>query len=444
MDAQGIIFGLVIISLVALIILLRTPILGLYISYFILWTIPIGNLRMNLPIFFRTPLNVVCLITAISALARAIKLHRGLMPSRLYTPIIICVTILGMYTFLGHGTDTGNYLELMIKGMWPFFMILLLVDTPKKVRVLLTTAGTAVFIQVFLILPSQIAQVNALRMGHNVYLRMAGMAVEKGGVLPSVFGGVASQTSYTYALVAPIFLSLYLMIPKKQKWIRRFSILGFVAMSISIMLAGYLRGVLGLCLGAIVVLRMIPHLTNRKSMKWVLNSLIIVMLLTLFFKYTPGGEQATTRITNYGKDSSIVARLWMYGKAWSAFLESPLFGWGFNSNGYVTPGGHLLFGDAGIIFICGSFGILFFLPLCLFLWRVWNLLATLAHFQLATLERALLIGFMGTYIVYVAENIIEGWSFGTLPYDFVMWTIIGLITIWNNKLKTGPDNQSLI
>lgn len=443
MNEQTAIFGLVMIGAAASILLIRAPILGLYASYFILWLMPSGALHLDLPWVFRSPLNVVALVTAFFAFTRFATLRRRIPASSLYLPITVCILLLITYTIVGHGSDTGKYLELMVKALWPFFMVVLLVDTPKQARKLLVVVSALLLLQVLLLLPSQIAQASFILKGYKTSLRFAGATVERGGVLPSILGRFSWQTVYTYALVSPIFLALYFLVTKSHKRLRNFSLLSFIILALSIVLGGYLRATMALILGTAVILQITPGLIKRRYIRWLINFIIVFWVLYALIRYTPGGEYATSRIAGYRQDASIAMRLEIYGPVWSAFFENPLFGWGLYNEPYQTPRGGLLDGHAGFIFICASFGILFILPLMLLLWRIWTVLDSFSRFPLSPLERALIVGFKGTYIVYIAEFIIEGNGLGVLTNDFIMLTIAGLAVVWAHWFKSGRHNRLL-
>jgi O-antigen ligase len=268
------------------------------------------------------------------------------------------------------------------------------------------------------------------------------MSPERGGVLLCIFGGFSWQTVYTYAMAAPVFLSLYLLAPKSQKALRHFSMVIFVVLAASIILGGYLRGVMALALGVAVVLQTTTGLVKKRYIRWAVGCTIAFLILFLLMKYTPGGRQAMDRIMRYDEDGSIAVRTGLYGPALAAFFENPLFGWGlYYDEQYQTPNGAFMDGHAGILYIAASLGVVFLLPLILLLWKLWAALSALSSPRLTPIEKALITGFKGVFIVYIAEVIIEGSVFGNIPCDFILWTVAGLVTVWGYWSKRGQYDK---
>lgn len=432
------------VGLLALALLLPSPIRGLYAAYFLLWLIPFGILRLDFPLF-RSPLNMVALLTAGLAAARAVVLGRRLPSSPLYVPLGVCLLVLGIYTIAGHGPNTGSYLEIIIKGVWPFFMIVLLVDTPRQARMVLIVGASALLLQALLVLPSQVAQVIAILQGDlpatGSALRVAGAPAEAGGKLPSLLGRFSWQTMTAYALATPVFLALVLAAPRKQVWARRLGMLGFAVLASSVILGGYVMSAVTLVLGVAALLWIIGRSRQWRRGEWLGRAIPILLLVLALIRYTPGGEVALSRTVDFKGDPSISGRLGVVPEVASAFLESPLFGWGWYNRAFYTPGGGFVDVHAGVLFLFASLGLLFMVPLGLLLWQVWGGLARLSRQPLSPLEQALIAGFKGSYILYIAVLILGSRSLGDIGQDFIMWSMIGLATVWSHWLKSGRHDR---
>ena len=144
---------LVMMGVLAVAILIRTPIWGFYLTYPSIFLLPFEALRFDFP-FFNSPADVVSSLTLGIALARFVVQRRRLPSSAPYGPLAACVGLLAAFTAIGHGPDTGWYLSRFVQGLWPLYLVILLVETPRQARNALIAVFVSVVSFVFRYLPT--------------------------------------------------------------------------------------------------------------------------------------------------------------------------------------------------------------------------------------------------------------------------------------------------
>ena len=413
---------LVTIGLLAAAMLLKNPIWGFYLTYPLFFLVPYAVLRLDLP-FFNGPADVVSSLTLGIALARFVVQRRRLPSSALYAPMAVCAGLLAIFAAIGHGPDTGWYLNRFVQGPWPFYLVILLVETPRQARNVLLALFVSVMTYVLRFLPTLLSTSRA--------------ALQTGALLSLARGMTGAWMTFQVIALAliPLFaLALFSEQPRLRYLCGSIAVVGaFVVVG-----GTYLAAMLTLLIGIVAVLLLAAR---QGWTPWRMSRMLLIVAVMAVTLRSPPGQFLLDRLLHPWEDLNISTRLgfsWIEGLR--AFLERPLVGWGGHLRSYVTPGGNVLDGHSSFITAAYSFGLVFLAPLFLLFWQVAQNFRRLLARPLARAEKALLVGTLAVLVAYLIIGVIAGTLFEA-SQDCVLWSFVGLTVVWRDWLSQGSQSR---
>ncbi len=403
-------------------------------------TIPVlilfKNLGVSLPFpVFSSPVDALVTLGVGFAIAQTVIRKRAPPQSFIYVLIATFTTVAIVQAIVIHGMDPVHVTALtkLVIGMWPFPILILGLRTPRQSRfVFLTLFGTIVVAAV-LWMPGFL---QAAATGNLAALR-SNSIVSTGNLLIDL--SLASSLR-TYLAAVPIStlitipMALVAFLPH-----HRLPLLGTMLVLVVVVLSSSIAsGLVGLLCSAVVVVLMLtgfrPHErqqpVNRRLSMVMLILVVFVLSMFLIASNVPVAEQAWSRILNPGLDASGASRLRLLEEAFSIFLANPLFGFQARNHWY---GGH-----DSILSYAANWGLAFSLPhLATLGIAAWNLYA-LARKRPRAVEQGILVGMSAciltnAFVSLATPNVIE------LIADTIVWSFIGLGTVWREWARRDPD-----
>jgi hypothetical protein len=435
------------IGLLAMGLLVRSPILGLYIAYPLMFLVPFGSLWFDFPVF-NSPLDIVITSTVGLAAARLLTRYRRLPTSQLYAPMVACAGVLGLYTAIGYGEVTSFRLYRFVQGLWPFILVVLLVDTPTRMRKVLIAALGSLVILSILWLPGLVAggRYAAITGAGAGYIRSLASPEEMSSIgLTEValasFGSLGYLTLVAIALAAPVLGSVAFL--TTGDWQRRLGWLGFVLCAGAILLSTYGAAVAALLVGTVVMfllgLRYAAAADDqtRRGHRTLRLAAAIALLVGLAF-LAPQGLATLNRLANPFEDASASARISALRQGIGAFLSRPLVGYGAFNRPVMTDTGYWLSGHNSYVVAAYEFGLVYIVPLFLLLLRIGQGCQRLIIRTTRSVERALAIGMTASFVTALITGFLTP-VLGEPGQDAVFWFFVGVMTVWNDWLDKDAD-----
>lgn len=403
-------------------VLVKNPIWGFYLTYPLFFLVPYEALRFDFP-FFDSPVEAIALLTLGIALARFVVQRRPLPTGLPYRPLAACAGVLAVFTVIGHGPDTGWYLYRFVQGLWPLYLAILLVETPRQARNVLIALFVSVVSFVFRYLPT------LLSISSNAPQAEA----------PFVLARTMTGSWQIYQAIALVLIPLFsLAMFGRQPRLRYLYGAAVVAGAFTVVGGTYLGAMLTFAMGITIVLLLGTRLGWAQ---WRISAIVLVVAVVAVTCLSPPGRFLLNRLLNPWDDPNVSLRLrFIYIEGVQAFLESPLVGWGGYLRTYVTPGGHWLDGHSSFIPAAYQFGLVFIVPLFLVFRQVgqnyrWLLAQPLSH-----TERVLLVGTLAAFVTYLTFGIFAMTLFEA-SQDSVIWLFTGLTVVWRNWLSQGSQSR---
>lgn len=422
----------------AFVVLVQKPIIGLYIAYPILFLVPYGALRLNLP-FLHSPINIIASLTLAIGIIQTLVKKRKLPKSRLYVPIIICISILGVFTLVGHGEVVNLRLMMFVEGLWPFALVILLLETPRQARnVLLSMAGT-VFILSLILLPFLFT---GGRFG-STFIR--GLAQQQTGAMLSLPYTIIQEsgtfqlfTLLALAMVATFLFSICIY-SKKNHIFYWFS---FIVMAGTLLASTFASVLIAFIIGMVLVLLLGIYYkaTKGRSLAWISLIIMALLLVGVLLYVSPVGTQTAERILNPTIDPSGQSRLWAMQQGLGAFLTRPLMGNGAYNRLFITRSGYYLAGHNTFVVAAYEFGLLFLIPYLLLFALIVKEYGRLLRRVRKPIEKAMALGMTASFGTAIITGFITP-VFSQVSPDAIVWLFIGLMTVWNNWLDENPEAE---
>jgi hypothetical protein len=427
------IWVLISLGLIATVLSVRNKMIFYYLAIPI--TIIFRNFYIKFPFpFFSSPLDVLVTIGIGLGLLNIASTRKSLPKTPLY-PLIIVFTITAIIQVV---SKSGNLeqvvaLEKLIKGMWPFIMIILLLETPRQARTVLVTLVGTVIAASLLWLPGLLSAALA---GDLLLLRSEGTAIPEGSTLVNL-SLLSSMRSYLiivpFSTLVAFSISLLVHIPRY----RFFSMLATISLIVFTLSASIASGIVSLLFSMVsfAFLELWIQPSKKATIAPMRNipMILIVMLIIIFVvlslvSNSPIASQMFDRVLNPYEDGSASIRINLLEEAFSVAVASPL---GTSSSYWY--GGH----DTLLSYQV-NWGLFFTVPYYGALIIAVKTLLSMALETTRVIEHAIFIGMAATIIANVAiglatPNLLE------LLADLIVWTFVGLAVVWKNWFDENPD-----
>lgn len=426
---------LIAIALFALIIIFPEPIRGLYLAYPIMFLIPYGTLWFDFPLF-NSPLDVVVILTFTFGALRFAR-HKKSLPKSggIYILLLICIAILSAYALVGHGEVAGFRLFRFVQGLWPFVLVVLLVESPRQARnVLISLLVTFVLLSVMW-LPGLIT---AGKVGGNL-IRSAHEAQRLDeGVAKISLSYASTNLSYLTLLAIAFVAIMSLGWTLTVKMNRLLLSAGSLLLCAVVLWASYASAVVALIAGVVLIL-LIMMLSRTigitSAIPWLL---LIVAAIAIFILVLPQGRTTFERIVNPSEDPSGSSRMWAFTQGVKAFRANPLTGYGAYNRPTTVSRGLVLAGHNTFIVMAYEFGLLFMLPYVALFFMIARGFYKLISRTGKRGDKGLAVGMAAS----IGAAVVTG--FITLVFlepaqDAILWLFVGLMTVWNNWLDNNPE-----
>jgi hypothetical protein len=430
--------ALVAVGLLAMPFIMHSAIAAYYIGIPIL--ILLGNLGIRIPFpLFSSPIDFLVTVGIgvgiINLSMRSISLPR----SSIYVTIGLFSMVAVVQAYLIHPDVSQHQVafEKVIRGMWPFWLIVLALHTPRQARyILLVLFGT-----ILLTLLLQLPGFAYAALTNNRDLLRSEEVIATGNYVVDLS---LSRGLRTYLFSVPVAtlvsfpLALLVLVPRY--WLR--SIILLVIVTFLSLSSSISSGLASLILSALITLGLLfvslspiqksgEQRRSPVSIVWyVFVVLLFILLMNFLFSRVPLAGEALTRVQNPETDASGASRLELLRETFQVFLSNPIFGGPGEVPWY---GGH-----DSIVSYAANWGLVFSVPYFLSLAIGVRSLVRLLRVRRNMIEIALLAGMIASILAnilvsFVTPNILE------LVADLLVWTFIGLAVVWGSWVEENPD-----
>ena len=416
-------------------LILRNPLIGLYLL------IPVGLLvpywvRVPLPLF-DSPLAVVAFFTAGATMASWVSRRTAWPRTPLYWPLLACVVILGLGTLLRHGLLAGFRLYIFAEGLLPFFLTVLLIDSPRKARILLLS----IFMP--LLLRTLAVWLIALFYGGESGLVFRDTRIV-GDWVYWLWGFRGPYIMSHLSLLAPPIFALMVL---ARRWRLRLTLLALVVIG-ALLMTTYRAALLNLVLAGIVVSALAPDCLRHRVIFATLLAGMLGLGIGVLGSYMPGVQALldnwqSTMAALRTQDSIWIDRLGALRYAFQIFQMSPWVGVGAMTSGSI-PGVQLqgqlvpLYGHTSFGRIAYEYGITLLLAWSAVFLVIGRMLFRLYRTVRYGLDRALVVGLLGIWVIMLVEAQINSVLFEPILMQ-VFWACVGLAVVWDAWLQRDPD-----
>jgi len=428
---------LIALGVFALGLLSREPIIGFYLSLVILVIVPFSALRVPFPLL-HSPLSIMVVPTLALAIMHQVITRKPLTPSNLYGPMFVWVSLLVMFAMIKHGPAASTRLAWSIGGIWPFFLVLLLVDTPRKARNVLLAFIIPLLIVALAWLPALLStgglsRVTSVNYSAGTVRSLLSANALRGGaaILLTYVGGANWQAFSIMAMAWCVLFSIAVFGKKRIRWLAGFAA---VLLLFPILLSTYGNALLIVALGAAFVLL---FGIRRLTIKRIGLVLVLLGLLGGLLFFTASGQHAWQRVVS-GKDPSIEGRKIAWKEGTEAFLSNPIIGWGAYTEEHQTQAGNWLLGHSGFLVSAYEYGLVYIAAIGLLFFVIAVDLFRLGKKSLSVTDRAIVIGIQALFATYIVQFFLSG-SLGLVSIDIVFWLFMGLACVWLHWLQSGEE-----
>lgn len=432
--------GLMAVGLIALPFIARDAMATYYAGVPIL--ILFANLGIRIPFpLFSSPVDFLVTAGVGLGILRLVVQRERLPSSAIYYPIGLFVIVAATQTFVIQ-PDNSFYqvaFEKVIRGMWPFYLIVLSLRTPRQAQYVLVILLGTLFAATIVRFPGVL---HVALTGQQTLLRAKG-AVDTGNAVAD-FSLNLGLRSYLFivpfATLIAFPISFFILLSKYKT----ISLTCMAFIIIFVLLSSIASGLVATAISAAITFILLSRSVanpatapgERSSLHALLSFSLAIIAFLLVTQYlvesVPVAHEVLERVQNPQSDASGSARIKDMELSTQAFLSSPLFG-GASIGGRLWHGGH-----ESIVSFAANWGLIFSLPYFMSLTvGIANLFWLLGQ-RHNEIEQAILIAM----IACVAGNVVV--SFATpnifeLFADLLIWTFIGLSIVWRNWVKTNPN-----
>lgn len=419
-------------------LMIREPILGFYLSLVIALVVPYQTLRLPFPLL-HSPLSVIVILMFLLAIARFVIEKKPLTPTNLYLPIFLWVLLLLVFVVVGHGPAATTRALWSLGGIWPFFLVILLVDTPRRARNVLLALIIPLMIVAIAWLPALLSRGGfsgaSIKYSGEGVRSLFSTGTPRGGaaVLLTYVGGASWQVFSIIALVWTVLFSIAMFAKTRIRWLAG---LAAAFLLLLILLCSFGNALLVLVVGALFVVLFGRRRLTRRNIGFILALIGLVAGLLLF---TSSERNVWNRVFS-GEDPSVEARKIAWEEGTKAFLANPIIGWGAYNEEHQTESGNWLLGHSGFLVSAYEYGLVYLATLCLLFFMIAKDISRLARKRLSSTDRAIVIGIQALFATYIVQFFISG-SLGLISIDIVFWLFIGLACVWLNWLQSDDESR---
>ncbi len=395
----------------------------------------LGNLGISIPFpLLSSPTDLLVSIGVLFVIVQTALFRRNVPRTWLYLPIMLFAGVAlaqALALHAGSPVHTGHLTKL-IRGMWPFPMLILGLHTPRQARnVLIALLGTMLAATLLWLPGFLYAAVN-----NDLTLLRAANAPRTGNFLIDL---TLTNSLRTYLFIVPLgtLAAIPLAFVVMGRRLRPVSFLALLMITLIVLASSIASGIVGL-IQAIFVLLILsawfrPRQKDGRPDRRIVRTAItvggFVVVMLLVIAYVPIAAHTFDRVLELQTDASGSARLKLLDQAFAVFLESPLIGY---QQGNYWYGGH-----DSILTMLANWGLAFSLPYLLTLfWAAWAMYR-LAQRRARPVEQALLVGMAACVIANIlvsvaTPNLIE------LFADLIIWSFLGLLVVWMEWQRRDP------
>jgi len=411
---------------ILVLIIVRRPILGFYIYFFVVILVPYW-VRVTWFPLFNSPLDIVALSTLGLAGARFLLLGKTLPRNRLLIPWFLSVGILALHVLFQHGPSSDLLLYRFLQGSVPFVLIVLLLETPRHTRNLLIAGVGAVCVMVFLWLPFMISfyispWFEARVLGNSLLRACHSFPVPCAGTPASWLGIQGTTPVAVVAMIVPLLFSLTLSWPSTS--MRRLFVLLLIACLVFIAFSTFFIKMGAALLG----MAWVVWINRGKISKVRLMGLLILAVPFILLSpgpniFSSGISQTIYQITtDTGRWGDILT-------GFQLFLSAPLTGIGGYFATWFTPDGTYLPAHSSLIMNAYKFGLPYMLALVTLFVVAALEVRWLLRQQLTARVRSIVTGFAGGFVVLLLLSTFNP-AFGNITPDNIFWLFMGIASTW--------------
>ncbi len=426
------------------VIVLTRPEVGMALAFPVLMLIPYGSINLPLPVL-DSPLQLVLIATMGAASLRFVMRHKPILRTGIYYPIAICIMLMVVNLALGRGPDTNLRLYRFLLSLWPFALVVLMVEKPQQARRFLLSAVVPIALLVVLWLPIMVWFVHTGQSSAGL-ARMAKssststLAVE----YPILFflrpGGVTQ--SWIVLTVAPIFLGVGLLSQHLGR--QRLARLLYLLCAAYLFLSTFVGSIVGLVFETFLVIVLV-HWMDRLQVRHLGYLALVVLVVFLVIVWTGVSDEIVKRFQIHLAPETVAVtsgRLGAYESGIRLAMKYPLFGIGaYQYAGSTTPAGESVQGHSFWLPAVYEFGIFYALAwvaIVLIICRqCWNLLNETCHE-----EKAVLVGIFAGLVTVVLLSAVNSVLSAPGP-DAYFWLFAGLVLLWSDWRKRDPQASLL-
>ena len=426
-------------------LILRNPVIGLYLLF------PVGQLvpywvQVPVPIL-DSPFAVVGFTAAGAAIAYWATRRTAWPGTRLDGLLLLCAMILAAGALSGYGREAGWRLYIFGLTLLPFFLTVLLIDSPRRARILLLCIFLPLLLRALALWPITL-----------FYGGESGEVVRQThgpgrDWLYWLWGFRGANVPLTLSFLMPPVLALMVLAPRRRE--RLLLALLALVVAVALVLTTLRAALLNLMLAAILVAALGPNRRRRRAVLIVLLPGIVWFGVVLLASYTPGVQRLLElwqrTVSALTLDNIWQDRLWFLRYAFEVFARSPWFGVGATTTLHAStnPADNWVLIRGTWVFVQGhsSIGIIAY-EYGIGLLLAWSALLLLTGWTLIrvyratrhTLDRALVVGLIGIYVIVLLNALINAALHQTLPMQ-LFWGCMGLAVVWDRWLQRDPETR---
>ena len=374
-------------------LLLRRPRVGLYLLCFSLLLVPFWVNDRFFPVL---SVNIFFALFPLAAFARdLLKFRQPIVLSAVTLPLAIAGAVL-LVGVSRHGlVEYMRYPQVLIQGLLLFSLGLYFCRTRGQVLTLVLVLAAAFTLR------------NTIEIFENLMAVKAGEGYST--IRTEQFGGFFQTASTGHSafrgFMLPVFIAMFMYVKEPSNKL---------LLAVAIISSAAWIGIAGSRIGLISIVVGLLFLVWRMPGKWVAISiwlgLLAVTALAAALMFPVMLQVTLQHFENLltGNEHRVVA----WGLAFKAFIANPFIGT------EVGPNHSYFLGRAREV------GLLFLIPYCIALWRVWCHTSWMRRHETDPIASALAIGMQAALLTAIFQNFVgTGWQVG--EYSLVFWLLVG-------------------
>ena len=424
------------------VIVLTKPEIGIALAFPVLMLIPYGAINLPLPVL-DSPLQLVLIATVGAASLRFVTRHKSILRTWIYYPIAICIMLMVASLALGRGADTNLRLYRFLLSLWPFALVVLMVEKPQQARRFLLSALAPVVLLVVLWLPVMVWFVYTGQSAAGL-LRMAyaGTFFEETYPILAFLKPGGVTRSWVVLMVAPILLGVGLLSQDPGR--QRLGRLLYLLCATYLFMSTFVGSIVGLVFETLLVIVLV-HWLDRLQVRHFGYLVLLVLVVFLVIVLTGASDEIEKRFRVQLAPETVAGvsgRLGAYESGIRLAMKYPLFGIGaYQYGGGTAPSGESVQGHSFWLPVLYEFGIFYALAwvaiVVMICRQCWNLLNETCHE-----ERAVLVGIFAGLVTVVLLSAVNPVLSAPGP-DVYFWLFAGLVLLWSDWHRRDPQASLL-